>query len=192
MSLNRTLPAWYGVILSQLSLKTQSPSFIHVPGSWSALPLVSVRVDQASKLCRCDKPLFTDRILRIASYLVLMIHKFVTSDAFKAEILKARRDPLTKWSQLRKLSPIMYLLIRDGVLYFAMCVTVCAIAALSFHLFLITVDQRPPTGCSVSLISSFMACNTLLNILANTGAGTLNMTITARFSHREIQTVGVP
>ncbi|PIL29191.1 hypothetical protein GSI_09240 [Ganoderma sinense ZZ0214-1] len=80
------------------------------------------------------------------SYLVLMMHKFITSHAFKAELRKARRDPLTKWFQLRKLSPIVYLLIRDGVLYFAM-----------------------------------MFC-----------AGTLNMAITARFSHREIQSMGVP
>ncbi|KAM5536830.1 hypothetical protein V8D89_009548 [Ganoderma adspersum] len=80
------------------------------------------------------------------SYLVLMIHKFITSHAFKAELLKARRDPLSKWFQLRKLSPIVYLLIRDGVLYFAM---------MFF-------------------------------------AGTLNMAITARFSHREIQSMGVP
>ena len=59
-----------------------------------------------------------------------MMHKFVTSHAFKAELLKARRDPLTKWFQLRKLSPIVYLLIRDGVLYFAMCVVLFATVPL--------------------------------------------------------------
>ena len=80
-----------------------------------------------------------------------MIHKFVTSHAFKAELLKARRDPLTKWFQLRKLSPIVYLLIRDGVLYFAMCVASLAISPLSFHPILTRDDTQLPTGCSVSL-----------------------------------------
>ena len=98
-----------------------------------------------------NKPPFANHMLRIASYLVLMIHKFVTSHAFKAELLKARRDPFSKWFQLRKLSPIVYLLIRDGVLYFAMYVTVFAIAPFSFHPILIFLRPQYSAGCFVSV-----------------------------------------
>ena len=89
-------------------------------------------------------------MLHTASYLVLMIHKFITSHAFKAELLKARRDPLTGWLQLRKLSPIVYLLIRDGGLYFAMYVTLPT-ALLLYHLVHFVVGLKPMTGCSVSI-----------------------------------------
>ena len=88
-----------------------------------------------------------------------MMHKFITSHAFKAELLKARRDPLTKWFQLRKLSPIVYLLIRDGVLYFAMCVVLFATVPLLFHPVLIFVDPKPAIGCFVR-IQTVLLCNT--------------------------------
>ncbi|TBU24720.1 hypothetical protein BD311DRAFT_766065 [Dichomitus squalens] len=54
------------------------------------------------------------------SYLVLMVHQFVNSHAFKAELVKAKHDPLGKWFQVRTLSPLVYLLVRDGLVYFVM------------------------------------------------------------------------
>ena len=60
-------------------------------------------------------PLFTK-----ASYLVLMIYQLVNSHAFKAELTKAQRDPWSKWFQVQKLSPLVYLLVRDGLVYFMM------------------------------------------------------------------------
>ena len=59
----------------------------------------------------------------IASYLLLMMNQFVRSHTFKAELTRVRRDPIGEWFQLRKLSPLVYLLIRDGLIYFVMSVS---------------------------------------------------------------------
>ena len=61
------------------------------------------------------------------SYLVLMIHQLVKSHAFKSELTRAQRDPWNKWFQVRKLSPLVYLLIRDGIGYFMMLVCLCVV-----------------------------------------------------------------
>ena len=55
-----------------------------------------------------------------ASYLVLMIYQLVNSHAFKVELTKAQRGPWSKWFQVQKLSPLVYLLVRDGLVYFMM------------------------------------------------------------------------
>ena len=52
----------------------------------------------------------------------LMLFKFFTSEGFKLELSNAKRNPLTKWSEIQHFSPLLYLLLRDGVMYFAMYV----------------------------------------------------------------------
>ena len=59
----------------------------------------------------------------VASYLLLMMNQLVRSHTFKAELTRVRRDPIGEWFQLRKLSPLVYLLIRDGLIYFVMSVS---------------------------------------------------------------------
>ena len=59
----------------------------------------------------------------VASYLLLMMNQFVRSHTFKAELTRVRRDPIGEWFQLRKLSPLVYLLVRDGLIYFVMSVS---------------------------------------------------------------------
>ena len=59
----------------------------------------------------------------VASYLLLMINQFVRGHTREKELIRVRRDPFGEWFQLRKLSPLVYLLIRDGLIYFAMSVS---------------------------------------------------------------------
>ncbi|TBU32979.1 hypothetical protein BD309DRAFT_852493 [Dichomitus squalens] len=54
------------------------------------------------------------------SYFALMLRKLVTSEAFKLDLSKARRNPLTRWSEVQRFSPLLFLLVRDGVAHFSM------------------------------------------------------------------------
>lgn len=49
-----------------------------------------------------------------------MLFKFFTSEGFKLELSNAKRNSLTKWFEIQHFSPLLYLLLRDGVTYFAM------------------------------------------------------------------------
>nr|VWO98596.1 Polygalacturonase (PG) (EC (Pectinase) [Ganoderma boninense] len=52
-------------------------------------------------------------------YFALMLYKFFTGEAFRFELSEATRNPLAKWTEVRRFSPLLYLLIRDGTMYFA-------------------------------------------------------------------------
>lgn len=49
-----------------------------------------------------------------------MLYKFFTGEAFRMELSAATRNPLSKWTEIRRFSPLLYLLLRDGTMYFAM------------------------------------------------------------------------
>ena len=55
-----------------------------------------------------------------AIYFALMLYKFFTGEAFRFELSEATRNPLAKWTEIRRFSPLLYLLLRDGTMYFAM------------------------------------------------------------------------
>ena len=50
----------------------------------------------------------------------LMLFKFFTSDGFKLGLSTAKNNGLAKWFEVRRFSPLLYLLLRDGVMYFGM------------------------------------------------------------------------
>ena len=52
----------------------------------------------------------------LAIYFALMLNKFFTSESFRLQLSNAR-NPL---AEIRRYSPLPYLLIRDGTVYFAM------------------------------------------------------------------------
>ena len=57
-----------------------------------------------------------------ATFFSLMLYKFFTGEAFRFELSEATRNPLAKWTEVRRFSPLLYLLLRDGTTYFAMYV----------------------------------------------------------------------
>ena len=57
-----------------------------------------------------------------ATFFSLMLYKFFTGEAFRFELSEATRNPLAKWTEVRRFSPLLYLLLRDGTSYFAMYV----------------------------------------------------------------------
>ena len=58
----------------------------------------------------------------VATFFSLMLYKFFTGEAFRFELSEATRNPLAKWTEVRRFSPLLYLLLRDGTTYFAMYV----------------------------------------------------------------------
>ncbi|PIL29197.1 hypothetical protein GSI_09246 [Ganoderma sinense ZZ0214-1] len=52
-------------------------------------------------------------------YMMLMIYKLMTGPTFRSDAF-ARRDPIGELSELRRFSPLIYLLLRDGIFYFVM------------------------------------------------------------------------
>ena len=66
--------------------------------------------------------LFTHWTTIAAIFFLLMLYKFITSESFRLELSNVRESPFAKWFELRHFSPLLYLLLRDGIIYFAMCV----------------------------------------------------------------------
>ena len=60
-----------------------------------------------------------DHFFRAAIYLMLMVYKLMTGPTFRSEAF-ARRDPIGELSDLRRFSPLIYVLLRDGIFYFVM------------------------------------------------------------------------
>ncbi len=57
--------------------------------------------------------------LHAAIYLILMVYKLMTGPTFRSEAF-GRRDPIGELSELRRFSPLIYMLLRDGLFYFVM------------------------------------------------------------------------
>ncbi|KAI1792409.1 hypothetical protein LXA43DRAFT_1006440 [Ganoderma leucocontextum] len=57
--------------------------------------------------------------LSTAIYLLLMVYKLMSGSTFRSEAF-ARRDPLGELSELRRFSPLIYVLLRDGIFYYVM------------------------------------------------------------------------
>ncbi len=65
-----------------------------------------------------------------AVFFILMLYRFFTSESFRLELSSVKGNPLAKWFELRHFSPLLYLLLRDGIVYFAMYVLHTLVPAL--------------------------------------------------------------
>ncbi|KAI0718591.1 hypothetical protein C8T65DRAFT_693727 [Cerioporus squamosus] len=119
-------------------------------------------------------------------FFALMLYRFVTSESFRLELSNVRGNPLAKWFELRHFSPLLYLLLRDGVVYFAMIFFVNALnMALS-----IRMEGRALEGMGIAwtiAVSSVASSRLLLNLRGFIGgdrderSGSLKTTM--RFEH---------
>ncbi|KAI0753311.1 hypothetical protein C8Q80DRAFT_506481 [Daedaleopsis nitida] len=119
------------------------------------------------------------------TYFVLMLYKFFTSESFKLELLNANGSSLTRWFELRSFSPLLFLLVRDGVMYFAMIFVVNALnMALS-----IRMEGRALEGMGIAwtiAVSSVASSRLLLNLRGFIGSDNLSLKTdrtTMQFEH---------
>ncbi|TBU38301.1 hypothetical protein BD309DRAFT_874662 [Dichomitus squalens] len=149
-----------GIVEGRHLIVLQRPSGFPLPGCFTTAT-VSLKNTLPAWVVTCATS---------TSYLVLMIHQFVNSHAFKAELIRVRRDPLGEWFQLHKLSPLVYLLVTDGLLYFAMSANTCRwdTAASTLNMAItIHFNRREiqATGVPVILaVSSISASRLTLNL----------------------------
>ncbi|TBU63411.1 hypothetical protein BD310DRAFT_578180 [Dichomitus squalens] len=142
-----------GIVEGRHLIVLQRPSGFPLPGCFTTAT-VSLKNTLPAWVVTCATS---------TSYLVLMIHQFVNSHAFKAELIRVRRDPLGEWFQLHKLSPLVYLLVTDGLLYFAMMFSASTLnMAITIHF---NRREIQATGVPVILaVSSISASRLTLNL----------------------------
>ncbi|PIL29192.1 hypothetical protein GSI_09241 [Ganoderma sinense ZZ0214-1] len=96
-------------------------------------------------------------------YFALMLYKFFTGEAFRFELSEATRNPLAKWTEVRRFSPLLYLLLRDGTMYFAMIFLINAVNMILS----IREEGRALEGMGVAwtiAVSSVASSRLLLNL----------------------------
>ncbi|RPD76190.1 hypothetical protein L226DRAFT_570375 [Lentinus tigrinus ALCF2SS1-7] len=126
-------------------------------------------------------------------FFTLMLYKFITSESFRMELSNVQGNPLAKWFELRHFSPLLYLLLRDGVIYFAMIFFVNALnMALS-----IRMEGRALEGMGVAwtiAVSSVASSRLLLNLRGFIGGDhddrTRSLKTTIRFEHPTAEASG--
>ncbi|EJF61817.1 hypothetical protein DICSQDRAFT_169834 [Dichomitus squalens LYAD-421 SS1] len=141
------------VVEARLITILPRPANFPLPGCYT-LASVPLRKSLASWVVNCTVA---------TTFFALMLYKFFTGDAFKLELSEAKRNPLAKWTEVRRFSPLLYLLLRDGTAYFAMIFLVNAVnMALS-----IREEGRALEGMGVAwlvAVSSVASSRLLLNL----------------------------
>ncbi|TFK89527.1 hypothetical protein K466DRAFT_545096 [Polyporus arcularius HHB13444] len=119
-------------------------------------------------------------------FFILMLYRFFTSESFRLELSNVKGNPLAKWFELRHFSPLLYLLLRDGIVYFAMIFFVNALnMALS-----IRMEGRALEGMGIAwtiAVASVASSRLLLNLRGFIGgdrdARSESLKTTMRFEH---------
>ncbi|KAI0705480.1 hypothetical protein C8Q76DRAFT_801233 [Earliella scabrosa] len=115
----------------------------------------------------------------------LMLFKFFTSDGFKLGLSTAKNNGLAKWFEVRRFSPLLYLLLRDGVMYFGMIFFVNMTNLIAS----VTMEGRALEGVAIPwtiAASSVGSARLLLNLRGFIGTDNsvlLTEKTTMRFEH---------
>ncbi|TBU63405.1 hypothetical protein BD310DRAFT_916267 [Dichomitus squalens] len=142
-----------GIIEARTITILPRPAGLPIPGCYT-LANVPLRNSLGAWIVNCTIA---------TTFFALMLYKFFTGEAFKFELSEATRNPLAKWTEVRRFSPLLYLLLRDGTTYFAMIFLVNAVnMALS-----IREEGRALEGMGVAwtiAVSSVASSRLLLNL----------------------------
>ncbi|KAI1792413.1 hypothetical protein LXA43DRAFT_1132981 [Ganoderma leucocontextum] len=135
-----------------ISILPRPPNF-PIPGCYT-LAEVPLRNSLGAWIVNCSVA---------TTFFALMLYKFFTGEAFKFELSAATRNPLAKWTEVRRFSPLLYLLIRDGTMYFAMIFLINAVNMILS----IREEGRALEGMGVAwtiAVSSVASSRLLLNL----------------------------
>ncbi|KAM5536831.1 hypothetical protein V8D89_009549 [Ganoderma adspersum] len=160
------------------------PANFPVPGCYT-LAKVPLRNSLGAWIVNCSVA---------TTFFALMLYKFFTGEAFRFELSEATRNPLAKWTEIRRFSPLLYLLLRDGTMYFAMIFLINAVNMILS----IREEGRALEGMGVAwtiAVSSVASSRLLLNLrgFINGGGEDNSLKVktdktTMRFEHGAVAT----